>query len=45
MGCDGIWEIKTNQENVDFVQQKLKEKETLKSTAEALISSLLAKSA
>ncbi|CAD7963256.1 unnamed protein product [Amoebophrya sp. A120] len=45
MGCDGIWEIKSNQEVCDFVKQRLpdtlKEKKPLSSICEEFMDSIL----
>jgi len=42
MGCDGIWETKSNQELVEFCRTKLRNKESLKSTLEDLLDMILA---
>jgi serine/threonine protein phosphatase PrpC len=44
MGCDGIFEIKTNQEIIDMVVSRMAKK-TLKDTAEEILDALLAPSA
>lgn len=43
MGCDGIYEIKTNQELLDFVREKLLAKEKLETIVESLLDWILAK--
>lgn len=42
MGCDGIWETKSNQELVDFCKKKISAKESLKTTLEDLLDTILA---
>lgn len=42
MGCDGIYEIKTNQEIVDFIRDKLQKKERLESVLTSLLDWILA---
>ena len=37
MGCDGIWESKSNQEMIDFVGSKLKDGKDLKTVASELL--------
>lgn len=44
VGCDGIWDGRSNQENVDEVREKiLNKKLSLNETAESLLDDLLAK--
>jgi len=42
MGCDGIWETKSNQELIDFCRAKLKAHTPIKSVLEDLLDSILA---
>jgi serine/threonine protein phosphatase PrpC len=37
MGCDGIWETKSNEEMVEFIYNKLKEGKELKKVIEELL--------
>lgn len=44
VGCDGIWDGRSSQENVDEIREKLLKKGmTLEATAESLLDDLLAK--
>ncbi len=44
MGCDGVWEQKSNEEMVDWVYGKLKQAQSYdKANLEAIISDLLQK--
>lgn len=42
MGCDGIWETKSNQELVDFCRERLKTGVPLKKILEDLLDEILA---
>ena len=42
LGCDGIFEIKSNQELINIVRGKLKNKENLKDIIENLLDTLIA---
>jgi len=42
MGCDGIWETKSNQELVELCRSKIQKKETLRQTLEDLLDTILA---
>ena len=42
LGCDGIWEVKPNQEIVEFVGSRLKNTSTISKVAEELLDALLA---
>ena len=42
MGCDGIWEVKSTQEMIDFVRERLEKKLTPKKILEELLDSILA---
>ena len=44
MGCDGIWERKSNEEMVEYVYEKLKEEKTLKETVSDLLLDTIAPS-
>ena len=37
MGCDGVWETKSNEEMVEYIYGKLKEKKELKTIIEELL--------
>jgi protein phosphatase 1G len=41
MACDGIWEVKTSQEIVDFVYERMKKDMKLSKIVEELLDSLL----
>ena len=41
IGCDGIWEMKTNQQVVDFIYQAKKKKQPLDKICESLLDALL----
>ena len=43
MGCDGIWEIKSNAEMVAYIKKKLEEKKPLATIVENLLDELLSK--
>ena len=43
VGCDGIWEVKSNQEICDFVRTRIRKNEPLEKIVEDLLDSLLAK--
>lgn len=43
MGCDGIYEIKSNQELVEFVRDRLQKKEKHEQVVENLLDWILAK--
>jgi len=43
LGCDGIWECASNQDVVDFVAKRVKDKKSLKDIAEELLDQILAK--
>jgi len=42
MGCDGIWEIKTNQEIVDFVAARLQKDSKVSGVVEELLEAIVA---
>lgn len=42
MGCDGIWEIKTNEEMVDWVKKRIDKKE-FKGICQELLDELVSK--
>ena len=37
MGCDGVWDSKTNQEMVDYLSARFKEGKTLKEAAAEML--------
>lgn len=41
MGCDGIWETKTNEEMVEYIYDKLKEKKDSKQIVEELLNDIV----
>ena len=41
MGCDGIWETKTNQQMVDFLYEKLRTKKDLKQIVRDLLEDII----
>ena len=41
MGCDGIWETKSNEEMVEYIYDKLKQKKALKSIVEELLNDII----
>ena len=43
MGCDGIWEIKSNAEMVDWVGKRLKNNSASKDILEELLDELISK--
>jgi len=43
LACDGIWDVKTNQEVCDFVRQRLAEGQTICTIIEALLDDCIAK--
>lgn len=43
MGCDGIWEVKSNAEMVAYIKKKLEEKKPLATIVENLLDELLSK--
>ena len=42
LGCDGIWEVKTNQEIVEFIGKRLKDTPTVSKVVEDLLDNLVA---
>ena len=42
MGCDGIWEIKSCQDHIDFISRKLKENINPRQIVEELLDNCLA---
>jgi len=42
LGCDGIWEVKTNQEIVEFIGKSLKDTSTVSKVVEDLLDNLVA---
>ena len=43
MGCDGIWEVKSNNEMVDWVRKRLDNNNNLQSITEELLDELVSK--
>ena len=43
MGCDGIWQVKSNEQMVDWVNQKIAKKHALKDILNQLLSELVSK--
>ncbi len=43
MGCDGIWEVKTNAEMVNYIRRKFEEKKPLGKILEDLLEELISK--
>lgn len=41
MGCDGIWETKTNDEMVEYIYDRLKQKKELKAIVEELLHDII----
>lgn len=41
MGCDGIWETKTNQQMVDYLYEKLRTKKDLKQIVRDLLEDII----
>lgn len=41
MGCDGIWETKTNEEMVEYIYDRLKQKKELKTIVEELLNDII----
>lgn len=41
MGCDGIWETKSNEEMVEYIYAKLKEEKDLKTITEELLNDIV----
>lgn len=41
MGCDGIWETKTNEEMVEYIYERLKQKKELKAIVEELLNDII----
>ena len=41
MGCDGIWETKSNEEMVDYIYKKLEEGKDLKTLSEELLNDII----
>jgi len=42
IGCDGIWETKTNKEIIDFVAQRLQKDQKVSLAVEELLDSIVA---
>jgi serine/threonine protein phosphatase PrpC len=43
MGCDGIWEVKSNGEMVDWIKKRLESNIELKNITEELLNELISK--
>jgi serine/threonine protein phosphatase PrpC len=43
MGCDGIWEVKTNAEMVNYMRRKMDDKKPLNKIVEELLDELISK--
>lgn len=43
MGCDGIWQVKKNEEMVSYISQRLSQKKELTGILEQLLEELVAK--
>jgi serine/threonine protein phosphatase PrpC len=41
MGCDGIWETKSNDEMVEYIYDRLKKKKELKTIVEELLHDII----
>lgn len=41
MGCDGIWETKTNEEMVEYIYERLKQKKDLKTIIDELLNDII----
>lgn len=41
MGCDGIWETKSNEEMVEYIYERLKKKQPLKEVVEELLHDII----
>lgn len=41
MGCDGIWETKTNEEMVEYIYDRLKEKKSPRAIVDELLNDII----